>query len=123
MKEEFKKFLLELGATINNDNTDAIISFEYNKLSYLFFSEEDDYYIRLILPRIYGIDKIEDQLKLYQKINKYNVEYKAIKMSVIDNFVWLSVEQFIYSRENAGKLFGRLMYLLNKVISKFREDE
>lgn len=122
MKEEFKKFLLELGATIN-DNTDAIISFEYKELSYLFFSEEDDYYIRLILPRIYEIDKIEDQLKLYQKINKYNVEYKAIKMSVIDNFVWLSVEQFIYSRENAGKLFGRLMYLLDKVISKFREDE
>lgn len=53
-------------------------------------------------------------------INQYNNKFKAVKMSVVENSIWLSIEQFLYSRENSNNLFFRLMKILEAVITEYR---
>ena len=103
------------------DTTDETISFEYNGLSYLFVSDKSDpYYIRLILPNIENINNA-NEINVYKNINQYNNKFKAVKMSVVENSIWLSIEQFLYSRENSNSLFFRLMKILETVITDYRK--
>ena len=103
------------------DKTDETISFEYNGLSYLFVSDKSDpYYIRLILPNIENINNA-NEIDVYKNINQYNNKFKAVKMSVVENSIWLSIEQFLYSRENSNNLFFRLMKILETVITDYRK--
>lgn len=120
MIAEFSRFLSSLGIT-PKETTDKTISFEYNDLSFLFVSDRSDpYYMRLILPNIAEINN-SNELDIYKNINMYNNKFKAVKMSVVENSIWLSVEQFLYSIENANSLFLRLMQILETVIAEYRE--
>ena len=104
MITDFTHFLSSMGI-VPKDTTDETISFEYNGLSYLFVSDKNDpYYIRLILPNIENINNA-DEIDVYKNINQYNNKFKAVKMSVVENSIWLSIEQFLYSRENSNNLF------------------
>lgn len=120
MITDFTHFLSSMGIVPQN-TTDETISFEYNGLSFLFVSDKSDpYYMRLILPNIENIDDA-NEIDVYKKINHYNNKFKAIKMSVVENSIWILVEQFLYSRENANKLFFRLMKILETVITEYRK--
>lgn len=108
MITDFTHFLSSMGI-VSKDTTDETISFEYNGLSYLFVSDKNDpYYIRLILPNIENINNA-DEIDVYKNINWYNNKFKAVKMSVVENSIWLSIEQFLYSRENSNNLFFHMM--------------
>ena len=80
----------------HNDNT---LFFKYKELFFVFTTEiSDPYFIRLMLPNIANINDVENANTL---INDYNNKYKVIKVSIIDdNSIWLSAEQFLYSKEN-----------------------
>lgn len=120
MITDFTHFLSSIGIVPQN-TTDETISFEYNGLSFLFVSDKSDpYYMRLILPNIENIDDA-NEIDVYKKINHYNNKFKAIKMSVVENSIWILVEQFLYSRENANNLFFRLMKILETVITEYRK--
>lgn len=120
MITDFTHFLSSIGIVPQN-TTDETISFEYNGLSFLFVSDKSDpYYMRLILPNIENIDNA-NEIDVYKKINHYNNKFKAIKMSVVENSIWILVEQFLYSRENANNLFLRLMKILETVITEYRK--
>lgn len=120
MITDFTHFLSSMGIVPQN-TTDETISFEYNGLSFLFVSDKSDpYYMRLILPNIENIDDA-NEIDVYKKINHYNNKFKAIKMSVVENSIWILVEQFLYSRENANNLFFRLMKILETVITEYRK--
>lgn len=120
MITDFTHFLSSIGIVPQN-TTDETISFEYNGLSFLFVSDKSDpYYMRLILPNIENIDNA-NEIDVYKKINHYNNKFKAIKMSVVENSIWILVEQFLYSRENANNLFFRLMKILETVITEYRK--
>lgn len=122
MITDFTHFLSSMGI-VPKDTTDGTISFEYNGLSYLFVSDKNDpYYIRLILPNIENINNA-DEIDVYKNINWYNNKFKAVKMSVVENSIWLSVEQFLYSRENSNNLFFRLMKILETVITEYRRGQ
>lgn len=122
MITDFTHFLSSMGI-VSKDTTDETISFEYNGLSYLFVSDKNDpYYIRLILPNIENINNA-DEIDVYKNINWYNNKFKAVKMSVVENSIWLSIEQFLYSRENSNNLFFRLMKILETVITEYRRGQ
>lgn len=122
MITDFTHFLSSMGI-VSKDTTDETISFEYNGLSYLFVSDKNDpYYIRLILPNIENINNA-DEIDVYKNINRYNNKFKAVKMSVVENSIWLSIEQFLYSRENSNNLFFRLMKILETVITEYRRGQ
>lgn len=117
MITDFTHFLSSMGI----EPKDKTISFEYNGLSYLFVSDKSDpYYIRLILPNIENINNA-NEIDVYKNINQYNNKFKAVKMSVVENSIWLSIEQFLYSRENSNNLFFRLMKILETVITDYRK--
>lgn len=119
MITDFTHFLISMGI-VPKDTTDETISFEYNGLSYLFVSDKSDpYYIHLILPNIENINNA-DEIDVYKNINYYNNKFKVVKMSVVENSIWLSIEQFLYSRENSNNLFFRLMRILETVITEYR---
>lgn len=122
MITDFTHFLSSM-RIVSKDTTDETISFEYNGLSYLFVSDKNDpYYIRLILPNIENINNA-DEIDVYKNINWYNNKFKAVKMSVVENSIWLSIEQFLYSRENSNNLFFRLMKILETVITEYRRGQ
>lgn len=102
----------------NNDNT---LFFKYKDLFFVFTTETTDpYYIRLILPNIANVNDVENVNTL---INDYNNKFKVVKVSIInDNFIWLSAEQFLYSKENSSGLFERMINILEDVITDFRKE-
>ena len=122
MITDFSLFLSSMDI-VPKETTDATVSIEYNGYSFLFVSDKSDpYYMRLILPNIENINEVDD-LDVYKIINQYNNKFKAVKMSVVKNSIWLSVEQFLYSRENANSLFLRLMKILETVIAEYRNQK
>jgi len=123
MLSEFIKYLSSSSEYSIKSNEANVISFEYKGLNYLFVNDNDDpYYIRLILPNVINVSDTRISEKLNNIINEYNSTFKAIKLTIVNDSLWLSIEQFIYSKDNVANLFSRIIIILETVISKFRED-
>ncbi len=122
MCNEIRKFIgLLPNASIIKDSN-GIISFSYNDLKFLFvYDNEDVNYIRLILPSVADVKAIKNDKNYYDIINNYNNNYKALKISVIDNFIWMSIEQFVFSKDGINDLFSRMITILSAVIKEFRD--
>lgn len=122
MCNELRKFLGILpNASIIKDS-DGIISFSYNDLKFLFVSDNEDVnYIRLMLPNVADVKAIKTEKEYFDIINDYNNNYKAVKISVIDNSIWMSIEQFVFSKDGVNDLFLRMITILSAVIKEFRD--
>ena len=122
MCNELRKFLGILpNASIIKDS-DGIISFSYNDLKFLFVSDNEDVnYIRLMLPNVADVKAIKTEKAYFDIINDYNNNYKAVKISVIDNSIWMSIEQFVFSKDGVNDLFLRMITILSAVIKEFRD--
>jgi hypothetical protein len=122
MCNELRKFLGILpNASIIKDS-DGIISFSYNDLKFLFVSDNEDVnYIRLMLPNVADVKAIKTEKEYFDIINDYNNNYKAVKISVIDNSIWISIEQFVFSKDGVNDLFLRMITILSAVIKEFRD--
>lgn len=118
---EFKKFLSTLQDVSEvKDLGDDTILFSYNGFSFLFAIDKGDQnYIRLLLPRVAEITDFSD---VNAVINECNTNYKALKVISLDNYVWLSIEQLIYSKEDNYLLFNRMIHILLFAIRKIQSD-
>ena len=117
----FQSYLSSIGVKVKEGN-ETSISFESNNLQYLFLTDSSDpYYFRLILPNI-AIVTDENTSKINQVVNSSNTKFKVAKSFIIDDKVWVSVEQFVYSRENINELFNRSLNLLETFMSDFRKE-
>lgn len=122
MLREFNGYLSKLSGVSEIKIEGNGIFFKYKNLSFLFVIDESDpYYIRLILPNIIIIDE-SNRDRLNELIDKYNVDFKAIKAIKFKNNIWLVIEQFVYSRERISDLFERMINLLVGVINRFRNE-
>ena len=123
MLNEFCKYLSSSSDYSIKSKEANVVSFEYKGLNYLFAYDNDDpYYIRLMLPNVISVTDSRISDNLNNIINDYNLKFKAIKVTVVSDSLWLSIEQFIYSKDNITNLFSRIILILETVISKFRED-
>lgn len=123
MLTEFRNYLLSLQDASEITIEMNTIYFQYKDLYFLFVIDESDpYYIRLILPNIATTDKLKNGIEPDTVINDYNTKFKAAKMSVFENSIWLSIEQFIYSKERVAELFTRMIDILIAVITDFRRE-
>lgn len=123
MSVEFRNFLSVLSDVSDINNSNEVISFRYKGLSFLYIIDEDDqYYVRLVLPKIASKSDLKDKTNVYEIINKFNEDYKIIKMVLIEDYIWLSVEQFLYSKENSNVFFARIIKILISVIESFRKQ-
>jgi len=122
MLTQFKQYLTTKGITPETE-VEEQITFLYDRLYYLFVYEKSDpYYFRIILPNIY---KIEDEKSKYDSlVNDLNQRYKVAKATISnEGMVWVSTEQFVYSREGIDLLFERCFAALKGVIEYFREQQ
>ena len=123
MFSEFKDFLMSNSDCSIESEEIGIITFKYKGYTYLFANDNSDpYYIRLILPNVADTNDERIKKSINEIINKYNSNYKATKFTLVDNRIWISIEQFIYSKENINKLFLRIIQILETVILKFKEE-
>lgn len=123
MLVEFKNFLSSLKEVSDITIEQDTISFQYKELFFLFaIDETDPYYIRLILPNIATLDNLKEGIVVYDMVNDYNSKFKTVKMCLWNNFIWLSIEQFIYSKEKETELFSRMINILVSVITEFRNE-
>ncbi len=123
MLVEFKNFLSSLKEVSDITIEQDTISFQYKELFFLFaIDETDPYYIRLILPNIATLDNLKEGIVAHVMVNDYNSKFKTVKMCLWNNFIWLSIEQFIYSKEKATELFSRMINILVSVITEFRNE-
>lgn len=123
MLVEFRNYLSLLPDVSKIKEENNTISFEYKGLFFLFVTDESDqYYIRLMLPNIATIDALKTGTDIHSVINEYNNKFKVVKVSLWDNSLWLSIEQFLYSKERANDLFARLTNILVIVINEFRRE-
>ncbi|MBR5853744.1 MAG: hypothetical protein IKY74_06030 [Alistipes sp.] len=116
MIAELKGFLLanNIEQVVANDN--AVI-FRKGGLSFLFqHSTDDPYYFRLSLPKVALAKNIANV-----DINDLEVQYKVMKITIVDGDVWIVAEQFVYCRENLSSLFTRLITLLEEVLKALKE--
>ena len=99
MLVEFRNYLSLLSDVSNVKEENNTISFKYKGLFFLFVTDESDqYYIRLLLPNIATIDNLKTDVDVHTVINEYNNKFKVVKVSLWDKSVWLSIEQFLYSK-------------------------
>ena len=121
MLSAFKKYLNIKGINIQKED-DITISFTYNGLFYIFVHDKSDpYYFRLILPNVLHVQA--DRHTILDKINDGNEKFKVAKSVIINDNVWISVEQFAYSMERINDLFERSLILLQAYINDFREEQ
>lgn len=120
MLSAFKKYLTIKGIDIQKED-DITISFTYNDLFFIFVHDKSDdpYYFRLILPNVLHIQENKDEI--LDKINEKNAKFKVAKSVIINDNVWVAVEQFAYSLERISNLFERSLILLLAYIKDFRE--
>ena len=119
MRTQFIDFLASRGAS-NVDFRDDKVIFSLNGLNYIFVSNDSDrHYFRLILPNI-SPSITEENPRHEQIINEINRDYKVAKAFVVNDRIWISVEQFVYSNENINFLFERCISLLPRIIDQVR---
>ncbi len=117
----FQSYLSSIGVKAKEES-DIFISFENNGLQYLFLTDNTDpYYFRLILPNIASISE-ENRSKITQVVNASNSKFKVAKTIILEDKVWVSAEQFVYSNDNINDLFNRSLQLLETVIGDFRKE-
>jgi hypothetical protein len=73
-----------------------------------------------MLPNIINVTDFKGDI--HKMINDYNSKYKAIKLTIVNNTIWLSIEQFVYSKERIADFFSRIIAILETVILSFRND-
>mgnify|MGYP000893862891 CR=1 FL=1 len=118
MIELFKKYLS--GKEIDYEVQDSsMISFTYQEVKYLFISDNSDSnYFRMILPSIAQVTPKNKEV-IEESINKYNLEIKGAKSFIYENTVWISIEQFVYSRLKIDELYERCLTILQQSFKDF----
>ena len=120
MLSAFKNYLNFKGIVIQKED-ETTISFTYNDLFYIFvYDKNDPYYFGLILPNVVHVQ--ENRNDILNKMNEGNTKFKVAKSAIINENVWISVEQFVYSMERINDLFERSLILLQAYIDDFREE-
>ena len=106
-----------LGSYLTSDGlrpeeTDFGFVFEYQKLTFfIFWDDDDNQYLKIALPRIYNVDdnNREDALAA---ANEVNIEWKVIKTVVLSDEVWVVAEQLIDKDPNMADLVPRTIQIL-----------
>lgn len=122
MLTQFKQYLDSKGITPTKE-VEEQITFLLDGLYYLFVYESSDQnYFRIILPNIFKVEN--DTVKYDSLVNNINQRYKVAKATLTnDGMVWISAEQYVYSREGIEYLFERCIAALRGVVEFIKEQQ
>lgn len=122
MLAQFKQYLVSKGVTPKTEIEEQI-TFLLDGLYYLFVYEKSDQnYFRIILPNIFKVEN--DNSKYDSLVNNLNQRYKVAKATISkEGMVWVSTEQFVYSREGIDYIFDRCFAALRGVVEYIKEQQ
>lgn len=119
--EMYYEFLKEEGYVPHYDN-DGDIIFKAEGLSYLLFAAEDDpAYFRLALPFFWEIESPAERQRVLAAATTVNAEVKVVKLYVVEDHVWASVEMLIDPPESFRPIFTRSLRVLRHGVQRFSE--
>ena len=94
------------------EETDFGFVFEYQKLTFfIFWDDDDNQYLKIALPGIYNVDDNNRENAL-AAANEVNIEWKVIKTVVLSDEVWVVAEQLIDKDPNMADLVPRTIQIL-----------
>ncbi len=109
-----------------DDDNDVVFKYE-GKTFLLSCDEEDKMFFRLLLPAFWEIESEEEECRVLKNINVINSRMKAMKLIVIHQNVWGSVELFLDPFESFKLILERCLDLLVSGMHEFgkamREEE
>ena len=105
-----------------NDGKSPFLLFTLKDYQYMFQYDKstDPNFMRLMLPNIKR-DAINDNER--KRMVGITTQYKGVKAIDVDNHVWLTLEQFVYSLDNIDQLFERMLNAMEYVIKQYHQDE
>lgn len=116
MKQILDEYLSENG--IEAQKADDDVMFSVNDLNFICrFYPDDPFFIQFILP--YVDERNASEMRDY--LTDVNRRFKVAKMIEVDGKPWIVAESFVYSKDKAKLLIGRLVRLLTDVYDYYRQ--
>lgn len=117
----YYEFLQEEGYLPRYDN-DGDLIFKAEGLSYLLFAADDDpAYFRLALPFFWEVESHEERQRVMAAATTVNAEVKVVKLYIVDDHAWASVEMLIDPPDAFKLVFARSLRVLRHGVQRFSE--
>ena len=85
--------------------------------------DNDEQFLRLLLPNFYEIESDTEMNKAFRVANKINRSVKVGKVMIMDdNHVWAFAEQFIDSSPDLDDFFNRTIKVVRKAADDFASE-
>ena len=117
--ELYLNYLKDEGYVPRVDDDGDVVFKREGGLYFLKADEEDRNYFQLVFPAFWKIESDAEEEKARAAINELNANMKVLKLFVVRDNVWATVEMFVDPIENFQGLFGRSIRLLASGASKF----
>lgn len=120
--EMYVDFLREEGYVPKVDE-DGDVVFKCEGRTYIVFGEEkDESYFRLAFPAFWEIESADEEDQAREAINELNAKMKVMKLFIVRDNVWASVEMFLDPIESFKSVFTRSLNLLQQGVNEFRDQ-
>ena len=117
--ELYFNYLKEEGFLPRVDDDGDVVFKREGGTYFLKADEEDKQYFQLVFPAFWKLEDPGEDKKAREVINELNANLKVMKMFIVRDDVWASVEMFVEPLESFRPVFGRALRLLANGASKF----
>ena len=116
------EFLQEEGYRPSIDDDGDIMFKSQGSTLFICTYNDDDVYLKVMLPGFWSIESDQERAKVYYVANKVASEYKVAKVNVIKDNTYASCEIFISADDpQIKRIVGRLINILLGVRSDFAQ--
>ena len=117
----YTEYLTEQGYRFGvDDDGDLSIHVQGRSLCLFADDENDPSFFRLALPNFFECQDDDQTRRALAVANDLHRQYKVVKLTVVDGWVWASVEMFIKPLEHFRNIFDRSADLLCEACGDFR---
>jgi len=117
--DAYLEYLREEGYSPRADD-DGDVVFKFEGSTYLLVcDEEDEIFFRLMRPGFWEIETSEEEDRALKAVNQVNAMMKVVKLAVMRDCVWASVELYIDPFESFKRIFRRSLRLLAQSVREF----
>lgn len=103
-----------------DDDNDVVFKYE-GKTFFLSCDDEDEPFFRMLLPAFWDIESEEEECRVLKAVTTVNTRMKVVKLIVMRQNVWASVELFLDPFESFKSFFVRCLDLLVSGMHEFRK--
>lgn len=119
LAQRYKDFVTREGLPAEFD-PDGDVRFTYEGGTYLIIIEEDDdQFFRITYPNFWAIESETERERAYQSANIATERTKVVKVYLVKDNVWASVELFQASPDHFEAIFRRSLSAIRTAVHHF----